>query len=266
MYPMALYVIIQNVVVAAGMVVARLFFPHVLSEATTSVSAWSDLYVTFLTVSAVISTVLFGMLYRTDIRKRAWRMTSDMDGGKRRMTGRDACLIAAASIAFSIAGNNLVNISPLPELSDSYEETSAMLMSGSLVLQLLCVGMLAPIAEELVMRGLLYERLREFMKPKWAIFLGGVLFGVFHGNLVQGIYAACCGWFLCWLMETYHSLKATVLSHMVSNLAVTLIVSTSLYNQIMVFWIVTAAAAAVFALAIFRLATHQEVDDQQTIE
>ena len=56
---MALYVIIQNVVVAAGMVVARLFFPHVLSEATTSVSAWSDLYVTFLTVSAVISTVLF---------------------------------------------------------------------------------------------------------------------------------------------------------------------------------------------------------------
>ena len=67
-------------------------------------------------------------------------------------------------------------------------------------------------------------------------------------------------------METYHSLKATVLSHMVSNLAVTLIVSTTLYNQIMVFWIVTVAAAAVFALAIFRLATHQEVDDQQTIE
>ena len=112
------------------------------------------------------------------------------------------------------------------------------------VLQLLCVCMLAPIVEELVMRGLLYERLREFMKPKWAIFLGGVLFGVFHGNLVQGIYAAWCGWFLCWLMETYHSLKATVLSHMVSNLAVTLIVSTSLYENDMVFWIVTAAAAA----------------------
>ena len=53
---------------------------------------------------------------------------------------------------------------------------------------------------------------------------------------------------------------------MVSNLAVTLIVSTSLYENDMVFWIVTAAAAAVFALAIFLLATHQEVDDQQTIE
>ena len=77
MYPMALYVIIQNVVVAAGMVVAGLFFPHVLSEATTSVSAWSDLYVTFLTVSAVISTVLFGMLYRKDIRTREYQFLGD---------------------------------------------------------------------------------------------------------------------------------------------------------------------------------------------
>ena len=187
-----------------------------------------------------------------------------MDGGKRRMTGRDACLIAAASIAFSIAGNNLVNISPLPELSDSYEETSAMLMSGSLVLQLLCVCMLAPIVEELVMRGLLYERLREFMKPKWAIFLGGVLFGVFHGNLVQGIYAACSGWFLCWLMETYHSLKATVLSHMVSNLAVSLVVSRLYYND-RSFLIVTVAAGVVFGWAVLQLCRNHP-EPEKTIE
>ena len=106
MYPMALYVIIQNVVVAAGMVVARLFFPHVLSEATTSVSAWSDLYVTFLTISAVISTMIFGMLYHSDLQKRAWQTDPEVPEEKRRLTGRDACLIAAASIAFSIVSRD----------------------------------------------------------------------------------------------------------------------------------------------------------------
>lgn len=250
MYPMALYVIIQSLVFTAGTIFVSRFFPEILAEAGQSVSAWSDLSVTFLTISAAVSTIIFGMLYQSDVRKRTWKPDKTL-------TGRDAWLIAAASIAFSVVGNNLVNISPLPELSDSYEETSAMLMSGSLMLQLLCVGILAPIVEELVMRGLLYERLREIMRSAWAIFLGGILFGVFHGNLVQGVYAACFGWFLCWLMETYHSLKATVLSHMVSNLAVSLVVSSTFYEKLcyddISFAIVTAAAGAVFVWAVLQL-------------
>ena len=173
-------------------------------------------------------------------------------------------MLGGAGVA--LAGNQLVNLTPLMELSENYVETSEALSAGNAWLELFCVGVLMPVAEEVVMRGLVYGRLRDMMRPLPAILWSALFFGLFHGNLVQGIYAACCGWFLCWLMETYHSLKATVLSHMVSNLAVTLIVSTSLYNQIMVFWIVTAAAAIVFALAIFLLATHQEVDDQQTIE
>lgn len=107
------------------------------------------------------------------------------------------------------------------------------------------------------------------MRPRWAIFLGGILFGVFHGNLVQGVYAACFGWFLCWLMETYHSLKVTVLSHMVSNLAVSLVVSSNFYEKLcdndISFVIVTAAAGAVFVWAVLKLrGSHPKPED--TIE
>lgn len=161
-----------------------------------------------------------------------------------------------------MVGNNLIDISPLPELSGSYEETSAMLMSGSLILQLLCVGILAPIVEEILMRGIIFGRLRDMMRPAWAIFWGGLLFGIFHGNIVQGVYASFFGWFLCWLMERFGTIKATCLSHMVSNMAVTLIVGTSLYDQIfendIVFWVVTIAAAVFFVMAIFLLSIHRE--------
>ena len=214
---MILYMLLQSMIMAVGMMALSLFLPELAQNAGSSVENWSDTAVSFLLLSSALSVILFGFLYRADCEERLEYREMRTP---RRLDGNSILWISVASIAFSMVGNNLIDISPLPELSGSYEETSAMLMSGSLVLQLLCVGMLAPIVEELVMRGLLYERLREFMKPKWAIFLGGVLFGVFHGNLVQGIYAACSGWFLCWLMETYHSLKATVLSHMVSNLAV----------------------------------------------
>lgn len=264
---MILYMLLQSMIMAVGMMALSLFLPELAQNAGSSVENWSDTAVSFLLLSSALSVILFGFLYRADCEERLeYRQVR----APQRMDGNSILWISVASIAFSMVGNNLIDISPLPELSGSYEETSAMLMSGSLILQLLCVGILAPIVEEILMRGIIFGRLRDMMRPAWAIFWGGLLFGIFHGNIVQGVYASFFGWFLCWLMERFGTIKATCLSHMVSNMAVTLIVGTSLYNQIfendMVFWIVTAAAAAVFALAIFRLATHQEVDDQQTIE
>ena len=243
---MILYMLLQSMIMAVGMMAISLFFPQLAQNAGSSVENWSDTAVSFLLLSSALSVILFGFLYRADCSERLeYREVR----APRRLDGTSILWISVASIAFSMVGNNLIDISPLPELSGSYEETSAMLMSGSLILQLLCVGILAPIVA-------------------WAIFWGGLLFGIFHGNIVQGVYASFFGWFLCWLMERFGSIKATCLSHMVSNMAVSLIVSTSLYNRIfendIAFWIVTAAAAAVFALAIFLLATHQE--PEETIE
>lgn len=264
---MILYMLLQSMIMAVGMLAISLFFPELAQNAGTSVENWSDLAVSFLLLSSAVSVVLFGFLYRADCSER---LEYREKRAPRQLDGNSVLWISVASIAFSMVSNNLIDISPLPELSGSYEETSAMLMSGSLILQLLCVGILAPIVEEILMRGIIFGRLRDMMRPAWAIFWGGLLFGIFHGNIVQGVYAACFGWFLCWLMERFGSIKATCLSHMVSNMAVSLIVSTSLYNQIfendIAFWIVTAAAVAVFVLAILLLASHREDEYQKTIE
>ena len=258
-YPMILYMLLQSMIMAVGMLAISLFFPELAQNAGTSVENWSDLAVSFLLLSSAVSVVLFGFLYRADCSER---LEYREERAPRQLDGNSVLWISVASIAFSMVGNNLIDISPLPELSGSYEETSAMLMSGSLILQLLCVGILAPIVEEILMRGIIYGRLRDMMRPAWAIFWGGLLFGIFHGNIVQGVYAACFGWFLCWLMERFGSIKATCLSHMVSNMAVSLIVSTSLYNRIfendIVFWVVTIAAAVFFVMAILLLSIHRE--------
>ena len=194
---MILYMLLQSMIMAVGMLAISLFFPELAQNAGTSVENWSNLTVSFLLLSSAVSVILFGFLYRADCVER---LEYREECVHRRLDGNSILWISVASIAFSIVGNNLIDISPLPELSGSYEETSAMLMSGSLILQLLCVGILAPIVEEILMRGIAYGRLRDMMRPAWAIFWGGLLFGIFHGNIVQGVYAACFGWFLCWLM------------------------------------------------------------------
>lgn len=161
--------------------------PGIGTECGSSVENWSDTAVSFLLLSSALSVILFGFLYRADCEERLeYRQVR----APQRMDGNSILWISVASIAFSMVGNNLIDISPLPELSGSYEETSAMLMSGSLILQLLCVGILAPIVEEILMRGIIFGRLRDMMRPAWAIFWGGLLFGIFHGNIVQGVYAS----------------------------------------------------------------------------
>lgn len=256
---MILYMLLQSMIMAVGMMALSLFLPELAQNAGSSIENWSDTAVSFLLLSSALSVILFGFLYRAD---REERLEYREMRTPRRLDGNSILWISVASIAFSMVGNNLIDISPLPELSGSYEETSAMLMSGSLVLQLLCVGILAPIVEEILMRGIIFGRLRDMMRPVWAIFWGGLLFGIFHGNIVQGVYTACFGWFLCWLMERFGSIKATCLSHMVSNMAVSLIVSTSLYNRIfendIAFWVVTIAAAVFFVMAILLLSIHRE--------
>ena len=258
-YPMILYMLLQSMIMAVGMMALSLFLPELAQNAGSSIENWSDTAVSFLLLSSALSVILFGFLYRADCEERLEYREMRTP---RRLDGNSILWISVASIAFSMVGNNLIDISPLPELSGSYEETSAMLMSGSLILQLLCVGILAPIVEEILMRGIIFGRLRDMMSPAWAIFWGGLLFGIFHGNVVQGVYASFFGWFLCWLMERFGTIKATCLSHMVSNMAVTLIVGTSLYNQIfendIAFWVVTIAAAVFFVMAIFLLSIHRE--------
>ncbi len=48
---------------------------------------------------------------------------------------------------------------------------------------------LAPLTEEVLFRGLIRTELRTHMKPRAAALLGALLFGLYHGNISQGIYA-----------------------------------------------------------------------------
>ena len=77
-------------------------------------------------------------------------------------------------------------------------------------------ALFAPIAEELLFRGYILRTLRPYGK-RFAIFASAVLFGLFHGNLVQTPYAILVGLLLGYVTVEYSLTWATVL-HMFNNL------------------------------------------------
>lgn len=93
------------------------------------------------------------------------------------------------------------------------------LLSGRLVFQILGMGIMVPVTEELLFRGLVYRKLERYMPAAAAVILGAALFAVYHGNIIQFLFAFPMGVILNLLYRYYGSLKMPILFHMSSNLA-----------------------------------------------
>ena len=114
--------------------------------------------------------------------------------------------------------NDLISLSGLNELFPGYEESSSQIFDGQSIFMLLAVvAIVSPIIEELVFRGLLQQRLRDYLGKGWAIGLTAVSFGAYHGNMVQFIYASLIGVFLGCALERTQDLRIPVAAHIAAN-------------------------------------------------
>ena len=80
----------------------------------------------------------------------------------------------------------------------------------------LYASILAPVGEELLFRGCILRGLRPFGK-RFAVLGSALLFGLFHGNLLQAPYALAVGLLLGYVAVEY-SLVWSIAVHMFNNL------------------------------------------------
>ncbi|MCC8150645.1 MAG: CPBP family intramembrane metalloprotease [Lachnospiraceae bacterium] len=77
---------------------------------------------------------------------------------------------------------------------------------------------LAPIVEELIFRGLTFRYARHAL-PFWAANVWqALLFGLIHGNFIQGIYAFVMGLFLGFICHRGRGIKYSIPVHFVFNI------------------------------------------------
>lgn len=89
------------------------------------------------------------------------------------------------------------------------------LLGSNNVFMLLAVWIIAPIGEELIFRGFLLRHLEKHGKVA-AIFITSLLFGLFHGNLGQGMNAFAVGLVLGYVAMEYSVIWSIVL-HWINN-------------------------------------------------
>lgn len=127
-------------------------------------------------------------------------------------------LIIAIAACIGIGYGNLLTMSPLARMSKGFEEANEHFYGSTLTIEILGAGILTPLLEELLYRGIIYERLRFFMEKKVvAVLLAALIFAMVHVNLVQFVYAFGMGIVLALCMELTEHVCGAILAHMVSN-------------------------------------------------
>ena len=82
------------------------------------------------------------------------------------------------------------------------------------------IGILAPIAEEMVFRGAVLRKLLDMFSPRqhWIpIIISALIFGAFHGNMAQLPHAMFIGLILGWMYYRTGSIVPGVVLHWVNN-------------------------------------------------
>ena len=142
-------------------------------------------------------------------------------GERLRVRGDQLIAAAAGILAASVFLNLFLAGVGAVHADAAAADASAQAGRVSLPLGILIYGVLSPLAEETVFRGITLQRLyllcHENKSRKTAFLLAAglssLLFGVYHGSLVQGVYAAAMGFLFCLFLALGGNLFGVIVLH-----------------------------------------------------
>lgn len=185
----------------------------------------------------IVFLICFGIWYYRIFYRGSIVSTDETfeDNTKGRMKNIFSCVcsirtpfLLLAGVAIQIMVDGILNIvSPLfPDTFAAYYDlVSKAVGVNRAVPMIIATFVIAPIGEELFFRGVILGYAKRYMPPAVAILFQGVLFGLYHGNIVQGIYACILGCLLGYVAYKSESLIPGMILHFSINLSVLFIPS-----------------------------------------
>lgn len=144
-------------------------------------------------------------------------------------------LLAVFAVCSAIVLNQAVSALQLSAKFQGYHTAESSLYSVPVAIGILTYGFVSPFAEEALFRYLLLNRVRRLTGNRvLAVLFSALLFGIYHGNVVQGIYAAAIGVLIAVSYLYFDHYLAAFLFHMSANLSVYLLSQNKrLYQKIL---------------------------------
>jgi len=146
-------------------------------------------------------------------------------------------------------------ISVLKGLFDKYDMVSKQIFGGdNFILTFLVIGLIVPVFEEILFRGLVFGELKKSLSKYVALVLQAVVFGVYHMNVVQGIYACLIGLLIGFVYLKSKSIFGAILLHISINATAVVFSQTHVQNFVeknSIFYLIISLLLSVVMLTMF---------------
>lgn len=190
------------------------YVTRMLTEAIGDGEFMTNLTVIATAVSLVVAVFFYWLLWgrkKTQEDKQYFR--------EKVLRGKVFLMISVATVGLYFLAILIANIIGFvsPDTMEEYNKMMDMALGGNVFMAMLAAVLLAPISEECIMRGMIFQNLKKYFSAPAAIVIQAVIFGIFHMNWVQGIYVIPVGLALGFLAEKSKSVLPCIYMHMLNN-------------------------------------------------
>lgn len=171
------------------------------------------------------------------------------------------CIICGIGINVSIDG--ILTLINIYDLVPEYEQLMTSINNNEFYKTLIFVGILSPVFEELLYRGIIFNKLRTGFSIFGAVMIQALFFGIGHMNLVQGTYAFLIGILFGYVVAWTGSLYSSIILHITINVLSAVITNVQIQNMefnYLITIIVTGGLLTVIGLRIIYAMRQDEED------
>lgn len=196
-----------------------------------------------------IAELLYPMLIVADISLILPFIIKDKLSMFRKSEAVDVVSILCLAFVCNFTVDAIISLFPASAITNNYSSMINMSFLGSPIMVFLCIGILAPIVEELVFRYGIFKALKD-KSDNYKIFISALLFGVAHMNLIQGTFAFILGLVLGKLYAKERNLTHSLIFHLGVNVSSVLYEYASYdIRALMLFGVSISSAYLIFKLS-----------------
>ena len=127
-------------------------------------------------------------------------------------------LTGLITVSITAVLNILIYRLGIAQLSEGYEQAAKNQYACSFIVGLIVYGVMTPFSEEFMFRGIFYNGLKRLYTGYTPMILCSALFGIYHGNGLQGIYGFIASLFMIFSYEKCGDIRICIMIHMLFNI------------------------------------------------